>query len=83
MSVYPPYSLNEEAQKTIIDYTIRIGKKLKMVGLYNIQFIVDKDNNVSIIEVNPRSSRTVPFLAKSTNIPVANIAMFISVTDIK
>ena len=74
MSVYPPYSLNEAAQKTIIDYTIRIGKKLNMVGLYNIQFIVDKENNVSIIEVNPRSSRTVPFLAKSTNIPVANIA---------
>ena len=74
MSVYPPYSLNEEAQKTIIDYTIRIGKKLNMVGLYNIQFIVDKENNVSIIEVNPRSSRTVPFLAKSTNIPIANIA---------
>ena len=74
MSVYPPYSLNEAAQKTIIDYTIRIGKKLNMVGLYNIQFIVDKENNVSIIEVNPRSSRTVPFLAKSTNIPIANIA---------
>ena len=74
MSVYPPYSLNEEAQKTIIDYTIRIGKKLNMIGLYNIQFIVDKNNNVSIIEVNPRSSRTVPFLAKSTNMPIANIA---------
>ncbi len=74
MSVYPPYSLNEEAQKTIIDYTVKIGRKLKMIGLYNIQFIVDKDNKVSIIEVNPRSSRTVPFLAKSTNVPIANIA---------
>ncbi|MBP5444935.1 MAG: carbamoyl-phosphate synthase large subunit [Acholeplasmatales bacterium] len=74
MSVYPPYSLNEAAQKTIIDYTIKIGLKLKMVGLYNIQFIVDKDNKVEIIEVNPRSSRTVPFISKSTNIPLANIA---------
>ena len=74
MSVYPPYSLNEEAQKTIIEYTQKIGKKLQMIGLYNIQFIVDKDNKVSIIEVNPRSSRTVPFLAKSTNVPIANIA---------
>ena len=74
MSVYPPYSLSEEVKKTIVDFTVRIGLKLKMVGLFNIQFIVDKNNNVSIIEVNPRSSRTVPFLAKSTNIPVANIA---------
>ena len=74
MSVYPPYSLNEKAQKTIIEYTIKIGLRLKMVGLYNIQFIVDKDNNVEIIEVNPRSSRTVPFISKSTNIPLANIA---------
>ena len=74
MSVYPPYSLSEEVKKTIIDYTTRIGVKLKMIGLYNIQFIVDKNNEVSIIEVNPRSSRTVPFLAKSTGIPIANIA---------
>lgn len=74
MSVYPPYSLSEEVKKTIIDYTTRIGVKLQMIGLYNIQFIVDKDQNVSIIEVNPRSSRTVPFLAKSTGIAIANIA---------
>lgn len=74
MSVYPPYSLSEEIKKTIIDYTTRIGVKLQMIGLYNIQFIVDKDQNVSIIEVNPRSSRTVPFLAKSTGIAIANIA---------
>ena len=74
MSVYPPYSLSDEVKKTIIDYTTKIGIKLKMIGLYNIQFIVDKDNMVSIIEVNPRSSRTVPFLAKSTGIQIANIA---------
>ena len=74
MSVYPPYSLSEEVKEVIIDYTTRIGIKLNMIGLYNIQFIVDKNNKVYIIEVNPRSSRTVPFLAKSTGIPVANIA---------
>ena len=74
MSVYPPYSLSESVKEVIIDYTTRIGLKLNMIGLYNIQFIVDKDNKVYIIEVNPRSSRTVPFLAKSTGIPIANIA---------
>ena len=74
MSVYPPYSLAESVKEIIIDYTTRIGLKLNMIGLYNIQFIVDKDNKVYIIEVNPRSSRTVPFLAKSTGIPIANIA---------
>ena len=74
MSVYPPYSLTEEVKQTIIDYTTKIGLKLNMIGLYNIQFIVDKENKVYIIEVNPRSSRTVPFLAKSTGLPVANIA---------
>ncbi len=74
MSVYPPYSLSEEVKQVIIDYTNKIGLKLNIIGLYNIQFIVDKENKVYIIEVNPRSSRTVPFLAKSTGYPVANIA---------
>jgi len=74
MSVYPPYSLNQDAINTIVEYTNKIGLKLNMIGLFNIQFIVDKNNNVSIIEVNPRSSRTVPFLAKSTDTPIANIA---------
>ena len=74
MSVYPPYSLNQDAINTIVEYTNKIGLRLNMIGLFNIQFIVDKNNNVSIIEVNPRSSRTVPFLAKSTNMPIANIA---------
>ena len=74
MSVYPPYSLSEEVKNIIIDYTNKIGLKLNIIGLYNIQFIVDKNDKVYIIEVNPRSSRTVPFLAKSTGYPVANIA---------
>lgn len=74
MSVYPPYSLSSKVKDIIVDYTTRIGLKLGMKGLYNIQFIVDKQEQVYIIEVNPRSSRTVPFLAKSTGIQIANIA---------
>ncbi len=74
MSVYPPYSLKDKVKDIIVDYTTRIGIKLKMIGLYNIQFIVDKEDNVYIIEVNPRSSRTVPFLAKATGVAIANIA---------
>ena len=75
MSVYPPYSLNDDVKNKIVDYTTKIGKKLKMIGLYNIQFIVDSNDEVYIIEVNPRSSRTVPFISKATNVMVANIAM--------
>ena len=74
MSVYPPYTLSEEVQKTIAEYATKIGLALHMIGLFNIQFIVQKTGEVSIIEVNPRSSRTVPFLAKSTGAPIADIA---------
>ena len=81
MSIYPPYSLSQEVINTIVDYTTRIGIKLKMIGLFNIQFIVDSNNDVYIIEVNPRSSRTVPFLAKSTGVPVANIATKVMLGD--
>ena len=74
MSVYPPYSLEDEVQKTIIEYTEKIGLGLNIVGPFNIQFVVDGDKKVYIIEVNPRSSRTVPFLAKTSGAPIANIA---------
>lgn len=74
MSVYPPYTLSDEVKKTIVDYTKRIGLAINMIGLFNIQFIVEKNGKVSVIEVNPRSSRTVPFLAKSTSAPIADIA---------
>ena len=74
MSVYPCYSLSEEVQKTIIDYTNRIGIGLDVKGPFNIQFVVDSSDKVYIIEVNPRSSRTVPFLAKTTGAPIADIA---------
>ena len=74
MSVYPPYSLESEVQQTIIDYTVKVGLGLKIIGPFNIQFVVDGDKKVYIIEVNPRSSRTVPFLAKTTGAPIADIA---------
>ena len=81
MSIYPPYSLSDEVINKIVEYTTKIGVKLKMIGLFNIQFIVDSNNNVYIIEVNPRSSRTVPFLAKSTGISIANIATKVMLGD--
>lgn len=74
ISVYPTFSVSEKVRNTIVDYTVRLGKAIGIVGLYNIQFIVDKNDNVYVIEVNPRSSRTVPFLSKSTGVPMAKIA---------
>ena len=74
ISVYPTFSVSEKARQTIIDYTVRLGLGIGIVGLYNIQFIVDRQDNVFVIEVNPRSSRTVPFLSKATGVPLADIA---------
>ncbi len=74
ISVYPTFSVSEKARQTIIDYTVRLGLGIGIKGLYNIQFIVDKQDNVFVIEVNPRSSRTVPFLSKATGVPLADIA---------
>ena len=74
ISVFPTFSIGEKAKETIIDYTTKLGLSLGMEGLFNIQFIVDEKEDVYIIEVNPRSSRTVPFLSKATGIPMANIA---------
>ena len=73
MSVYPPHTLNEKAISVICDYTKKIGLNLGLIGLYNIQFIVSNDK-VYVIEVNPRSSRTVPFMSKATNVSIANLA---------
>lgn len=73
IAVYPPQHLSDELKQKIVDITIRIAKELKTVGLVNIQFVIYK-NEVYVIEVNPRSSRTVPFLSKVTNIPMANVA---------
>jgi carbamoyl-phosphate synthase large subunit len=75
MSVYPPYSLSEQTKNTVREYTNKIGLGLKIIGPFNIQFVIDNaDSKVYIIEVNPRSSRTVPFLAKTTGAPIAKIA---------
>jgi len=74
ISVYPTFSVSDKVKNTIIDYSKRLGLGIGIIGLYNIQFIVDKDENVYVIEVNPRSSRTVPFISKSTGYPIADIA---------
>ncbi len=74
ISVYPTFSISDKVKETILDYTKRLGLGIGIVGLYNIQFIVDKSEKVYIIEVNPRSSRTVPFLSKSTGYSLADIA---------
>ncbi len=74
ISVYPTFSVSAEAKRKIIDYTVRLGLRIGIVGLYNIQFILDGNDEVYVIEVNPRSSRTVPFLSKSTGVQMAHIA---------
>jgi len=74
MSVYPPFSISDKVKGIILQYAKKLGLGIGIRGLYNIQFIVDKDDNVFVIEVNPRSSRTVPFLSKSTGYSLADIA---------
>jgi carbamoyl-phosphate synthase large subunit len=77
ISVYPTFSVSDKAKGTILEYTKRLGLGIGIVGLFNIQFIVDQDENVYVIEVNPRSSRTVPFLSKATGYPIADIATYV------
>ena len=74
VSVYPTFSISQAVKDTILDYTKKLGLGIGIVGLYNIQFIVDRQDKVYIIEVNPRSSRTVPFLSKATGWSLADIA---------
>ena len=74
ISVYPPFSISDKVKGIILQYAKKLGLGIGIVGLFNIQFIVDKDDNVYIIEVNPRSSRTVPFLSKATGFSLADIA---------
>ena len=78
ISVYPPRSLPEEVKKTILTYARKLGMGIGIRGLFNIQFIVDEKNDVYIIEVNPRSSRTVPFLSKATGYSLADMATLVS-----
>ena len=74
ISVYPTFSISDKVKGTILQYAKKLGLGIGIVGLYNIQFIVDENDNVFIIEVNPRSSRTVPFLSKATGYSLADIA---------
>jgi len=74
ISVYPSFSISDKVKGIILQYAKKLGKAIGIVGLYNIQFIVDHNDDVYIIEVNPRSSRTVPFLSKSTGYSLADIA---------
>ncbi len=73
MAVFPPQSLTQTAQDRMVDYAIRVARALKVVGLMNIQFVVDGDE-VYILEVNPRASRTVPYLSKITGVPMVRVA---------
>ena len=77
ISVYPTFSVSQKAKDTIIDYTVKLGLGIGIVGLYNIQFIVDDKEDVYVIEVNPRSSRTVPFISKSTGYSLADIGTLV------
>lgn len=85
IAVYPPQNISDEMREKIVDYTIRLAKGLEIIGLLNIQYVISK-GELYVIEVNPRSSRTVPFLSKITNIPMANVATKIilgeSLTDL-
>ena len=74
ISVYPAFSISDKVKGTILTYAKKLGLGIGIRGLFNIQFIVDKDEKVFIIEVNPRSSRTVPFLSKATGYSLADIA---------
>ncbi len=74
ISVYPPYSISDKVKKTILNYTEKLGLGIGIIGLFNIQFIVNQQDEVYVIEVNPRSSRTVPFLSKATGYPLADVA---------
>ena len=74
ISVYPAFSISDKVKGKILTYSKKLGLGIGIVGLFNIQFIVDEKEDVYIIEVNPRSSRTVPFLSKSTGYSLADIA---------
>ena len=74
ISVYPTFSISDKVKGKILTYSKKLGLGIGIVGLFNIQFIVDSNDDVYIIEVNPRSSRTVPFLSKSTGYSLADIA---------
>lgn len=73
-AVYPPFSLSPDVQRTMLEYAYKIAKALNVKGFINIQFAIDRQDKVYIIEANPRASRTVPFMSKATGIPLVHIA---------
>ena len=77
ISIYPTFSVSQNVKNKILDYTKKLGLGIGIVGLYNIQFIVDKEENLYVIEVNPRSSRTVPFISKATGYTLADIGTLV------
>ena len=74
IAIYPPQTLDIKTQNIIVAYTKKLGKALNIKGLFNIQFVIDENNKVYVIEVNPRASRTIPVMSKITGIPMVNIA---------
>jgi carbamoyl-phosphate synthase large subunit len=74
IAVYPPHTLSRKVKETITDYTMKLAKALKTIGLFNIQFVIDQNDKVYVIEVNPRASRTIPIMSKITGIPMVNVA---------
>jgi carbamoyl-phosphate synthase large subunit len=74
MAVYPPVSLSDKTQQQVVDYATRMARALKVKGLMNVQFVLDSDEMLYVLEVNPRASRTVPYLSKITGIPMVNVA---------
>lgn len=74
ISVFPPFSISQKVKDTVVDYTTKLGLGIGIRGLFNIQFIVAPGDDVYVIEVNPRASRSVPFLSKSTGCNLVNIA---------
>lgn len=81
ISVYPTQTLSQSVKDKVVEYSIQIGKGFGFIGLFNIQFIIDSNDNVYVLEVNPRSSRTVPFLSKITGIQMSNIATKVIMGD--
>lgn len=77
ISVYPTFSLSDNVKNKILDYTKRLGLGIGIIGLYNIQYVVDGNENVFVIEANPRSSRTVPFVSKATGYSLGDIATLV------
>jgi len=77
ISIYPPISISQKVRDTILEYTEKLGTGIGIMGLFNVQFIVDDNENVYVIEVNPRSSRTVPFISKATGYSLADIATLV------